>query len=380
MAGKRRATSDLNHTNWDDEEESEDVGEFSKAAEDVIKNRVIKVAKRRNPISSTTTPEEGKGTTFTNFGGFAKSSTSTTPSAFSFLSNLKGKTEEQPKSNGIDDTSTNTPSKIDKFAEKSVENTEHSKDYLAKIKGLNQSVSKWIQKHVDVNPFLNLTPIFRDYEKYLEDIESLKTHGDSHKIKNVTCTIIKPAEGSTTLKSTFAFGKPHEQSQSSLNLVNSNLEQSEDTSGFKFGSSSTKRFTFTGVPEKIVDEEDEDEPPKVEFTPVMEDGHIYSVRCKVFVKQYDTFGDRGVGNLFLKPVPDSDKIQLIVRADTNLGNLTCNFILSKSIPIQRLGQKDVMLVCLPTPEHKPPPVPVLFRVKSSEEADALLKTLEKHKK
>lgn len=52
MAGKRTATSDLNHDNWDDEAEPEEAGTFKKASEDVIKQRVIKTARRRKPIGS----------------------------------------------------------------------------------------------------------------------------------------------------------------------------------------------------------------------------------------------------------------------------------------------------------------------------------------
>lgn len=50
MAGKRSATSELNHDNWDQEEEEEVQGTFQKASNDTLKNRVIKTAKRRNPI------------------------------------------------------------------------------------------------------------------------------------------------------------------------------------------------------------------------------------------------------------------------------------------------------------------------------------------
>lgn len=100
----------------------------------------------------------------------------------------------------------------------------------------------------------------------------------------------------------------------------------------------------------------------------------------MFVKNDGKFGDRGVGNLYLKPIENSEKVQLIVRADTNLGNLLLNLILSDAIPVKRLGKKDVMLVCVPTPEAAPPPVPVLLRVKNGDEADELLGTLEKHKK
>lgn len=128
------------------------------------------------------------------------------------------------------------------------------------------------------------------------------------------------------------------------------------------------------------EEDTEDEPPKVEFTPVVEKDYLYTTRCKMFVKKEKEFSDRGVGNIYLKSIENSEKVQVILRADTNLGNLLCNFILSEGIPITRVGKKDVMLVCLPTPDSKPPPVPVLFRVKSPEEADKLFETLNKHKK
>lgn len=52
MASKRTATSELNHDNWDEDDEPEEAGTFQKASEDVLKNRVIKRAVRRNPIAS----------------------------------------------------------------------------------------------------------------------------------------------------------------------------------------------------------------------------------------------------------------------------------------------------------------------------------------
>lgn len=52
MAGKRSASSDLNHDNWDQDEEPENAGTFQKASEESLKRRIIKTARRRNPISS----------------------------------------------------------------------------------------------------------------------------------------------------------------------------------------------------------------------------------------------------------------------------------------------------------------------------------------
>lgn len=49
MAGsKRTATRDINHENWDQEDEPEEIGQFQKASEEVLKTRVFKTAKRRN--------------------------------------------------------------------------------------------------------------------------------------------------------------------------------------------------------------------------------------------------------------------------------------------------------------------------------------------
>lgn len=47
---------------------------------------------------------------------------------------------------------------------------------------------------------------------------------------------------------------------------------------------------------------------------------ISSRRCKLFYKLDAEWRERGVGNLFIKPTT-SEKFQLLIRADTNLGKL-----------------------------------------------------------
>lgn len=47
---KRSATSELNHDNWEKEDEPEERGTFKMASEDALKTRLIKTARRRNPI------------------------------------------------------------------------------------------------------------------------------------------------------------------------------------------------------------------------------------------------------------------------------------------------------------------------------------------
>ena len=96
------------------------------------------------------------------------------------------------------------------------------------------------------------------------------------------------------------------------------------------------------------------------------------------MKKDSAYQERGVGMLYVKPV--GEKTQLIVRADTNLGNVILNTLLSSGMPIQRMGTNNVMMVCIPTPDAKPPPVPVLLRLKTSADADEALEKLKSHMK
>ena len=46
-----------------------------------------------------------------------------------------------------------------------------SSEYWKQLQSLNIGVSKWISSHVEKNPHVDLTPIFRDYEKHLKTID-----------------------------------------------------------------------------------------------------------------------------------------------------------------------------------------------------------------
>lgn len=306
-------------------------------------------------------------------------------------------------------------SKVDNTTEKN----SNLDEYYSKLKGLNESVAKFIKSHVEENPFINLQPVFKDYEKYINDLEKLrdslvaenKESAPESEKSAFTSFVFKPTARNSieSVKTSVTENDKTEPAKttpqfsfgfSSSNSIFSGAKPvttgftfgatdstKQSTPGFSFNTSSSTAPSFSfansvaaAQNEENKEEEEDSEPPKPDFTPVVEEGHIYTTRCKVFVKKDASFADKGVGNLFLKPIPSSEKVQLIVRADTNLGNLLCNFILSASIPIKRLGKKDVMLVCIPTPDTKPPPVPMLLRVKSPEEADRLLENLEKHKK
>lgn len=349
---------------------------------------------------------------FSGFGGFnANSSASATnPSPFSFLAKIPSATT------GINSTSPSTPPKTNGEVEKD----DNKVDYLSKVKALNLSFLDWIKQHIDENALCDLTPTFKDYEKYMREFETLKNKPVDNESK-------KDNEKSPV--STFSFGKPTA-SISQPSATNNSIpvfksdavkpsdppaEKPTETKGFSFGLStpattqpfsfglqktstaiggsvplfgavSSTPFSFANVTQKTDtqaetktnEDEESEEPPKNEFTPVVEEDSLYQKRCKVFVKSGGDYSDRGVGTLFLKKV--EDKVQLLVRADTNLGNILLNIIVSEGLPVSRMGKNNVMVMCVPTPESKPPPVPVLLRVKTGDEADELLETINKHKK
>lgn len=53
----------------------------------------------------------------------------------------------------------------------SVAGSSHNNEYLEQLSSLNTSVSQWISRHVSTNPYVDLTPIFKDYKTHLHDID-----------------------------------------------------------------------------------------------------------------------------------------------------------------------------------------------------------------
>lgn len=441
MTSKRAADKQMDHDNWQEEDDTEEAGEFAKASEDELKKRIIKTAKRRMPGGS----DPNKPSAFAGFAGFGalnNSNKNNTPAAspFSFLSKIAATNNNNGSSVSAVDSS-----KSVKDANKSA-SEDKNLAYYQKIKSLNVSVSDWIKKHVDSDPLCILTPIFKDYEKFLKDIEESKDKspendkGDSQTDKDKTevgksfsfglpktdssssisaavnssgfgsfkfgatadtttpankSFLLTSSDSNVSSKSSFSFGSPITSTQKTE--LQKSTSPAQDTTvkpifsgfgsgtgtGFSFGSSQPFSFgNVAGPPaaDKKPDEADNEneEPPKNEFVPVVEENSVYSKRCKVFVKQGNDYADRGVGTLYLKKVEDSEKIQCIVRAETSLGNILLNLILTQGLPASRLGKNNVMLVCIPTPESKPPPTSVLLRVKTADEADALLEEIKKY--
>nr|XP_043871895.1 nuclear pore complex protein Nup50 [Solea senegalensis]XP_043871896.1 nuclear pore complex protein Nup50 [Solea senegalensis] len=461
---KRIADKELTDRNWDQEDEGEEAGTFSIASDDVMKNRAIKKAKRRN-IGS-----EGEGAgAFKGFKGFSLTSVaasgSSAPTMFSGfgngggfkgISSLTNGNSSAPSFGGFSSPVASTaapgltfngPASGKPAAAVTAKQTNGStpgstqssggvssnKEYSRQLTALNCSVRDWITKHVNDNPLCDLNPIFRDYERHLASIEqqygtaaAASADRGSEEKKDGTlaaaASASPPASSSSSGSSSsapagslFSFGKKTTDTSSSATTapipagITFNFGQKVDSSvlgslgskpSFSFSSSSSSQsslfgasgsaapLSFSGAksdsapPAGENGDEESDEPPKPEVKEVKEDDAFYSKKCKLFYKKDTEFKDKGVGTLHLKNL-DEGKTQMVIRADTNLGNILLNIVLQSSMPCSRMGKNNVMVVCVPNPaiDDKNPgsPVPFLIKVKTGEDADELHKTLEEKK-
>lgn len=131
--------------------------------------------------------------------------------------------------------------------------------------------------------------------------------------------------------------------------------------------------------EKPKEEEDEDQPPVVNFTPVKENDAIFESKSKLFYLKNGKYEEHGVGQLYLKSVDDK-KIQLIMRNDSALGTIMVNTLLNESVNFTKRNAKNVQLICVPDPTKSTKPQTVLFKFKDSQTTDSFENELAKLKK
>ncbi|XP_069084366.1 nuclear pore complex protein Nup50 [Pleurodeles waltl] len=450
---KRIAEKELTDRNWDQEEDTEEAGTFSVASEDVLKARAIKKAKRRNIGSES---ESGgafkgfKGLVLPTGGGFSGFGASTGVKPLEILANGNGSTSSNLLFTNIKSTTetkmalvgsltangttsilvkenagctkTNGERQQDANPPCYERKNSNSNDYNKQLAALNCSVRDWIVKHVDTNPLCDLTPIFRDYEKYLASIDQKygsstesgsESDGGNHSTKAQTVAAFGTSQAQQ--RSTFSFNKENssvkqfqpvlekKECLATSSKISFNFGQKVDSSVLSsLGSGPPAPFSFSSgdQPEPVtpkfsmkvpgsqgesdtVDQDKEgseetEEPPKAVVNEVKEEDAFYSKKCKLFYKKENEFKEKGVGTLHLKPVGNK-KTQLLVRADTNLGNILLNVLVQPSMACSRTGKNNVIVLCVPNPpiDEKNPNVPVtmLIRVKTGDDADELHKIL-----
>ncbi|XP_016340438.1 nuclear pore complex protein Nup50-like [Sinocyclocheilus anshuiensis] len=448
---KRIAEKELTDRNWDQEDEGEEAGMFSIASEDVMKNRAIKKAKRRNVgaegesggafkvfkgFSLTQTTGTSSFSGFGNGAGFKPLSSLTNGSVASVAPSFAGfNVPTSAKTNSGPLTfNSSAPSKPTDGDVTSNGSTPSSKEYNRQLTALNCSVRDWITKHVNDNPLCDLNPIFRDYERHLASIEKKYGSGTSESraestsfggeqkqlltsgtasVSGTNAAVTTSVSGavpqlfSSKDKDAAAADKPAAAAPPGVSF---NFGQKVDSSvlgalmssgapSFSFSSSSGVSVFGTAVSSvspavssslnaasnsQTAGEngEESEEPPVPVVKEIKEKDAFYSKKCKLFYKKDGEFKEKGVGTLHLKMVAES-KLQLLVRADTNLGNIFLNIMVPSSMPCSRTGKNNVMVVCVPNPpvDDKNPstPVPMLIRVKTAEDADELHRILQEKK-
>uniref|UniRef100_T1IXV9 RanBD1 domain-containing protein n=1 Tax=Strigamia maritima TaxID=126957 RepID=T1IXV9_STRMM len=300
-------------------------------------------------------------------------------------------------------------------------------DFFRRLRVLNEAVVKWITMHVQQNPHCVLTPVFRDYEKYYLEMEQRFPNLIS--ITQPTCTAslqdasptsivsasptklqrgsplpmdcIRPlAKAADVLPGHFGGGR----NTLSGPPVSAMETHGDEAVPVAIGIPSTisimqlkppkmdvpntnltsSKFSFASVPAatpnvETNDSESEEDPEVVEpHIPLEEEGSFYTKKCKLFYKYEGSFIEKGLGLLHLKKL--DGKLQLVIRADTNLGTIMLNIIVIPSFPIERMGKNNVMICCIPnpiiTPKMEPKTaIPLLIRVSSTEDADELFDKL-----
>lgn len=168
---KRRAGNELTRDNWDEEEEKVEMGKFQTADESVLKNRIVKKAKRmlQRDESGEIKP------IFSGFSGFNNATNnSNSKQAFSFLS----KCNETPSESGNHPTASTINSMTTSSSSALSENNcakSSSPSIINPIKvmKLNEAFVKFITNAIQKNPYCVLTPALKDYEKQLSKFITL---------------------------------------------------------------------------------------------------------------------------------------------------------------------------------------------------------------
>ena len=336
---------------------------------------------------------------------FGKSSSPARTPSFSF--NSEANKSESSKEVSVSSNSGDKPTESRSPASNSKPTSKHSPQYLSHLKALNNQVLAWLKMHIESNPLVILSPVFKDYETHLEELNTKYGPNSSSeeasdpaplektlvvsKEKEPTKVPTEPAKPfsfggfsaapttTTAAASPFSFG-----SSSSAAAAKVEAPSSASSSAFSFSANSTPAsvssfgaFSFGSgagasasapvaqvAPATGDAGDDEDQPPVVEIKQVEETDALYSKKCKLFYKKDGKYTEKGVGMLYLKSVA-GNKTQLLVRADTNLGNVLLNILLSSQIPTTR-AKNNVMIVCVPNPPINP-------KDESSEPCPMLLK-------
>jgi len=88
-----------------------------------------------------------------------------------------------------------------------------SSSYKDNLKALNESVAAWIQKHIAVNPYVDLTPIFNDYKEHMKSIDSKFSSSAEETENSSSASLAFNASKQPAVNSASLFSAPSQSSQ-----------------------------------------------------------------------------------------------------------------------------------------------------------------------
>jgi len=268
-----------------------------------------------------------------------------------------------------DTTVTEHTEEKDKEPKLQLFSSEESKNTLTETNNLKLGNFKFNNQSLSTS-FTKKSPDFKFSDKKISPSSS-KGKKTSHSEKPIVCKTMntKPPFNFDGTLPIFSF---------------KSTEQNNSKPFFSFGStssaltSSSEDFKTSQEPQNPKDE-DEDQPPVVNFTPIKENDTIFESKSKLFCFKNGKYEELGVGQLYLKPVDDK-KIQLIMRNDSALGTIMANTLLNESVNFTKRNAKNVQLTCVLDSTKSTKPQTVLFKFKDSQITDSFENELNKLKK
>lgn len=317
---------------------------------DEVKNNSVNIETKSTSFISPTSNNSNNGQLF-NFGN----SNPVTKANEASINNLKlDKTDEEIKKEE------NLKSKSQSIS------SEESKDTSTTLGGFKFGDFKFNEQSFTNQ--LSSTPLTKKSPEFVFN-EKTSPMGKPPGISTFNTTKASFNFGSTTIPA-FSF-KP--------------MEKQNDKPFFSFGLKPPIQTPVSDINKSIIEaqnskgeENEEDQPPVVNYTPIKENDAIFESKSKLYYLQDGKYEEHGIGQLYLKSV-DNKKIQLIMRNDNALGTIMINTLLNESINFTKRNAKNIQLICIPDPTKSTKPQTVLFKFKDSQITDSFENELSKLK-
>ncbi|CAI6345524.1 unnamed protein product [Macrosiphum euphorbiae] len=333
----------------------------------VMESKITRT-KNSDEIKNNSVNVQRSETSFTNPIGNISSSND---QLFSFGNKIQDTNDQVSSTNDLklDMTVTEHTEKKDVETKLQPFSSEESKNTLTGTNGFKLGDFKFNNQSLS-SSFTSKSPDFKlNDEKTLQFSSNDKKKSSSE--KPIVCKTLNT-------KPPFNFG-------STLPLFSfKSTEQNNSKPFFSFGSKlptstfSPKNLETPQEPQNPIDE-DEDQPPVVNYTPIKENDAVFESKSKLFCFKNGKYEELGVGQLYLKPVDDK-KMQLIMRNDSALGTIMANTLLNESVNFTKRNAKNVQLTCVLDPTKSTKPQTVLFKFKDSQITDSFENELTKLKK